>query len=112
MKEKHHRLSQLKHQLANKRRNGEREVVWKLNDIQLEYITGVLGYEVTPYLYSIQTRKLKNYGATQCSLLKELHHANKKGKKTIVRTVSYQELKTLEEYGNRYWIEKYKIRLI
>lgn len=112
MKDKQYKLSRLKYQLADKKRNGVREVVWKLNHSQLEYITGVLHHQVTPYLYRIQTRKLKNYGATQSSLLKELHHTNKRGKKTIVKKLSHQQLQILDEYGIKYWVEKCKINLI
>lgn len=111
MKNRQYRLAKLKYQLEDKKRNGIRYVIWKLNRVQVDYIVEILRYQVTPYLYRIQTRQLKNYRGTQNSLLKELHHANKEGKKTIVKKLSVQQLKVLDEYGLKYWTEKYRIKL-
>lgn len=111
MKDKQYRLAQLKYQLADKRNKGVRKVVWKLNRAQWEYVTEVLHYEVTPYLYRIQTKKLICYKATTSSLLKELHHANKRGKRSIVKKLSAQQRRLLDESGIKYWIEKYQINL-
>ena len=111
MKDKQYRLAKLKYQLQERKRNGTRYVMWKLNREQVEYIVESLGYQVTPYLYRIRTRRLKNYKATQSSLLKEIHHANKAGKKTIMKKLSAQQIKVLDQYEIKYWPEKYRIKL-
>ncbi len=111
MKDKQYRLSKLKYQLTDKKRKGVPQVIWKLNRAQKEYVTEVLHHEVIPYLYRIQTRRLKCYKATTNPLLKELHHKNKQGKKTIVKKLSAQERKVLDDNDRKYWPEKYQINL-
>lgn len=111
MKDKQYRLARLKYQLAERKANGARRLNWKLNRAQVEYITEVLRYPVSPHLYRIQTRTLKNYRETQSSLLKQLHQANKQGKKTVVKSLNKKEVEILEDYGYKYWVEKYTIKL-
>ena len=111
MNNKQHHLSKLKYQLREKKRRKIKEVVWKLHEEQLTYITQSLHYTVVPYLYRVRTRTLKNYRAVSSPLLKKLHHQNKRGKQYLVTCLSEADKILLDEHGVRYWVEKYKIIL-
>lgn len=111
MNNKQHQLSKLKYQLKEKKRRKIKEVIWRLREEQLTYITENLHYVVIPYLYKVRTRTLKNYRSVTSPLLKNLHHQNKRGKQYMITCLSEPEKKLLDEYGIKYWVERYKIIL-
>lgn len=110
MKAKCYKQSKLKKQLAEKRKQGVRVLVWSLTPIRRQEIEE-LGYIVEPYLFSIKTRTFQNIKNIQSTLLKDLHYMKKRGKEYEVRTLKYGEKEILEEYGIRYRPVKYKIYL-
>jgi len=102
--------SRLKHRLLDKKRNGVREVIWKLNPRQREFIENTLGFSAEPYLYTVRTRPFYNIRELD-SLLKEIHHKNKRGISECVFKLNSKQKKLLDEFGVRYSPCKYRIRL-
>lgn len=111
MKDKNYRLVRMKYDLADKKKRGQKAVIWRLSREQREYIIEVLHYEVTPYLFKIRTRKLVNYNSCNSPLLKELHHARKRNKDYVIKKLSREQKRQLDDYGIQYQAEKYLIKL-
>ena len=110
MTNKDYRLASLKRTLIEKRKNGQKEVIWKLNDVQLRYVSSFVN-DIIPYLYEINTRTFYNPDKIENPLIKEIYHANKKGQKKIYKRLSNRDLKDLERYGVKYHCFKYQIIL-
>lgn len=110
MKRKQYEASKTKKVLLDKRRRGEKEVIWKLSEIQLKEVEK-LGMRVEPFLYEIRTRRFNNVRILQSSLLKDIHYASRDGKWQIVRHLKKCDIKILEEYGINFYPIKYKIYL-
>lgn len=102
--------SNLKHQLLEKKRNGIRELIWKLNPEQVEFIRRKFGFSVEPYLFEVNTRPFHNIRNLEI-ILRDIHLKNKKGKKRAVFKLDKTEMKILDEFGVRYRPFKYKIKL-
>lgn len=110
MKRKEFELSRSKKVLLAKKRKGEKEVIWRIeNKEQLEYLKRF--FAVEPWLFEIRTRKFFNIRAITSNLLKDVHYANKKGKKTIVRKLKKSDFVNLDNYGVKYRTIKYRIIL-
>lgn len=99
-----------KHQLLEKKRNGVKEVIWKLNPGQVEFIQRKLGFKVEPYLYEVRTRTFCNVRNLD-SFLKDMHYKSKKGKQFTVTKLTLYQMDVLNELGIRYRPYKYRIRL-
>lgn len=110
MKRDAYENSRLKHQLLDKKRNGVREVIWKLNPYQIEFIENTLGFSAEPYLYTVKTRPFYNIRELD-SLLKEIHYKNKRGIRECVFKLNPKQRKLLDEFGVKYAPCKYKIKL-
>lgn len=109
MKNKENRISAIKHQLLEKKHNGVKEVIWKLTNLQREFVETSLGFYTEEYLYRIQTKKFYNIKDLD-NLLKKIHYLNKKGKKyTVLKLTPYQK-KLLNEYCVNY--KPYKFRIV
>lgn len=110
MKNSAYENSRFKYQLLEKKRNGIKEVIWKLNPNQIEFIEKTLGFEVESYLYEVRTRKFSNVYKLD-SFLKEMHYRNKKGKQFMVTKLNGYQKDALDVLGIKYRPYKYKIRL-
>lgn len=110
MKNKCYKQSKLKKQLAEKRNQGVKVIIWRLTPAKKQEIEE-LGYLVEPYLFSIKTRTFHNIKNVSSTLLKDLHYMKKRGKEYEVRTLKRGDKETLEEYGIKYRPVKYKIYL-
>lgn len=103
-------LANLKHQLRQKRENQEKEVVWKLNDEQKEYVEQ-LGYGVIPWIYEINTKPIPGVKYARAKIIRDVHYANQRKRKKLYRTLKPKEVKALQEHEVRYHVLKYKIIL-
>ena len=110
MTNKEYRLASMKHTLLAKRKAGQKEVIWKLNDEQLNYISSI-AKDIFPYLYEINTRTFCSTDKIASSLIKEIHFARKNGKKKLYKKLKRNELKELKQYGVEYRCLKYRIIL-
>ncbi len=111
MRKKDFRLSKLKKQLVQKKENGIKHVVWKINQEQLEYLSGLELFKIEPYLYTVKTRRCKGNYKDLPQLLKYLHQKNKKGVKQVTMYLSPEEVQLLNDYGVSHRVGKYKIIL-
>lgn len=109
MNNKKYHLSKLKKELELRKSKGNEYVIWNLSQEQREYLFN-LGYNIIVELYCIKTEKLIN-PKNQNAILKDIHYANKKGKKYIVRKLKKDELKILERFNVVCYPIKYKIFL-
>ena len=110
MKNSAYEESRFKHQLLEKKRNGVKELVWKLNPVQIAFIKRKFGFKVEPYLYEIKTRTFYNVRNLD-NFLKDIHYRNKRGKQfTVMKLTPYQR-DVLDELEIKYRPYKYKITL-
>lgn len=110
MKNGQNRLAGLKYHLRSKKAEGKKEIIQKLSGEQLIYIEK-LGYQTIPWLYEITTKRFINVKNADSALLKDIHYANKNGKRKIYRTLKRQEIKVLDDRGIYYRPYKFKIIL-
>lgn len=110
MKDREHRLSALKHQLAERKGNRQEYVIWALTEQQLEYVKN-LGYPVIPWIYRIRTKQMSPFFRSNDSILRVLHFANKKKKNTVFTRLKKGEKEVLDRAGIEYKPYKYKIIL-
>jgi len=104
-------LSQMKYKLNELKKRRVKSVIWKLTNKQREYIEEKLGYEVIPFLYEIKTKTFKDFSSLPNSKLKEIHCLNKRGKKTIVRSLKHGDIRVLEQYNVRFRPVEFEIFL-
>ena len=110
MKNADYQLSKMKQKLKDMEARRVKSVIWKLSKNQVEYIQN-LGDEVTPYLYEIKTRPFKEVRNLKDTILKDIHYANKNGKKSVVKKLTPKQRKILSEYGVVFRPMKYKITI-
>lgn len=114
MTNKEVRLSSLKFKLKNMKDERKKYVVWKLNPEQRDFVQ-TLGYQVTPWIYEVQTAIIENRAGLQTQkslgILWELHFARKRGQKKMYKHLKANEVKILEQYNVSFVPLKYKIIL-
>jgi len=110
MKKRAYESSKLKYQLLNKKRNGVKEVIWKLSPSQVEFIQRKFGFYIEPYLYEVKTRTFCNIKNLD-TLLKDLHYKSKQGKKFTVIKLTRHQKDVLDTLGIKYKPYKYRIKL-
>ncbi|MBR3003026.1 MAG: hypothetical protein IKF38_05680 [Clostridia bacterium] len=88
---------------------GKKEVIWSLKPEDVLNLAQF--YKITPYLYSMRTRKFSNIRYIKSPLLKELHYQHKRGKEFITRKLNKEELHLLQDHGITCKIIKYRIVL-
>lgn len=111
MKNKQHDLRALKYQLEKRKDNGQRNVKWKLNRRQFEYITEVLGYEALPYLYIVKTKRFQSRELREkYHILKVLHYAADK-RTYLTMSLTEKNRKILEDHNVLCRVAKYLIIL-
>ena len=103
-------MSKLKKQLLIKKEKRENNPCWKLSYEQKEFIEEVLGFEVTPVIYSIKTKPFKRVKDLN-HLLKEIHYSYKRGVFKIAKKLTPKDRNLLDEYGIKYGPFKYEIHL-
>jgi len=111
MKKYAYEHSKLKYQLLDRQRRGVKEVIWKLEPAQVEFIEHKFGFQVIPYLYEIKTRTFYNVKVLD-NLLKNIHYSCKRGKKVVVFKLSSKQKKMLNEFDVKYVPYKYKIKIM
>ena len=110
MKKYAYKNSRFRYQLLEKKRNGVKELIWKLNPAQIEFIQTKFGFEVEPYLYEVRTRTFCNVRNLD-AFLKDIHYRNKRGKQvTVIKLTPYQ-MDVLDELRIKYRPYKYRIIL-
>lgn len=102
--------SKLKYQLLEKKRKGVKEVIWKLNAEQKEFIEEYFKFPIEVYLYEVKTKTFYNVKALD-KLLKDIHFCNKRGKTTVVFKLNEKQKQLLDEFRVKYKPYKYKIKL-
>ena len=98
MKKNAYENSRFKHQLLEKKRNGVKELIWKLNPGQIEFIQRKFGFKVEPYLYEIRTRTFYNVKNLD-NFLKDIHYRSKRGKQFIIMKLTPYQKDVLYELG-------------
>ncbi len=111
MKNSAYRYSKIKHQLNEKKQRGVRQVSWKLNFDEVEFIEKYLHYRVEPYLYEVKTRPIQGVKSSGSKILKDIHYKSLRGNKTIILTLTDKGLKLLDECEIKYRPLKFKIYL-
>lgn len=111
MKGKAYEASRTKKQLLDKKRRGEKFVIWRISSkSQLQEIER-LGLKKEPWLYEIKTKPFYNVKAIKSTLIKDIHFANKQGKRFITCRLKASEKKLLDDFGVAYRPIKYRIDL-
>ena len=109
MTNKQHQFSKLKYELSKKKSEGVKTVIWKLNEEQIQFIRG-LGYQVTPELYEVCTKRIAVTG-NSTGIVKRINRSAARGEKKIVCSLRKKELKMLEELNVSCIPLRYKIIL-
>lgn len=111
MRRKDYLFSKTKNKLREYEHNGRKSVCWRLSKGQVEFIEQSMGKEVKPYLFEVQTRTFVNPEKLNSVILKKLHYASKKGRRSIVLKLRKKEMRVLDNYGIRYKCIKHEIIL-
>lgn len=95
-----------------------------MTNAERKFVEELLGKEnVVPFIYQITTKNLKDFKDEEgsiiiknvrdikSSIVREVHYANKAGKKTIGRSLKKQEMEELEKHGIKYRPIKFIIYL-
>lgn len=118
------KLKELGYKINGLKRQGKKKVEWKLTNVERKFVEKLLGKEnVVPFIYQITTKNLKDFKDEEgsiiiknvrdikSSIVREVHYANKAGKKTIGRSLKKQEMEELEKYSIKYRPIKFIIYL-
>ena len=109
MTNKQKQFSRIKCQLMQKKKDGNKDVICKLNQEQREYVTDTLGYRIIPWIYEISTTTIKIVSISEDIMLRQIYTAQRRGQKKIYRKLKHREKKALDVYGISYRPFKYKI---
>lgn len=110
MKKSQNDLYIMRCKLEEKRKNGVKEVLWKLNQQQRDFLTQQ-GYCIKPWLFCISTKEIWYVSKCESKLLKEIHFARRRGVRAIYKALSEHDKATLREHGIKYVVQKFKIIL-
>lgn len=118
------KLKELGYKINGLKRQGKKKVEWNLTNAERKFVEELLGKEnVVPFIYQITTKNLKDFKDEEgsiiiknvrdikSSIVREVHYANKAGKKTIGRSLKKQEMEELEKHGIKYRPIKFIIYL-
>ena len=111
MKNKQYEASKIKKMLLQKKRDGVKEVIWRVDSQARKDEIRRLGFPMIPWLYEIKTRPFKQI-AGKPTIIKDIHYAYKRGKMHLVRRLTEEDVKFLREYGVTVRELKYKIKLV
>lgn len=109
------KLKELEYKIKGLKRQGKKKVEWKLTNTEWKFVESLLGEEnVIPIIYQITTKNLKDFKDSEgsivvknvrdikSSIVREVHYANKAGKKTIGRSLKKKEMEDLDKYNIKY----------
>ena len=108
MNDSNKRMVKLENQLAAQIQKGNPGVIKRMTPEQAKFVREVLHYEVHPYLYEIQTKRIENNRSAMW-LLKEIHRAYKNGKKTICKKLRAKEVDVLTRESIKFQPVKYRV---
>ncbi len=104
------KLESLKHKIENLRRRDVKSKKWTLTNTERRFVEELLGEEkVVPFIYQIRTKSFSDLHGIKSSIVREIHLANKSGRKTIGRSLKKQEMEELEKHGIKYYPIKFII---
>lgn len=96
--------------LLAKKANGVKSVIWRLDSSYRRETIERMGLVAEPFLYEIKTKQISRV-ANKPSIVKDVHYASKRGKKTLVKRLTNEQMETLISYGFYVRAIKYKIWL-
>lgn len=97
------KLKELGYKINGLKRQGKKKVEWNLTVTERKFVEELLGEEnVVPLIYQIRTKSFKNLYNEKSLIIREIHFANKAGKKTIGRSLRKQEMEELDKQGIKY----------
>lgn len=118
------KLKELGYKINGLKRQGKKKEEWKLTNTERKFVEELLGKEnVVPFIYQITTKNLKDFKDSEgsivvknvrdikSSIVREVHFANKAGKKTIGRSLKKKEMQDLDRYKIKYHPIKFIIYL-
>lgn len=106
------KIKELGYKINGLKRQGKKKVEWKLTNSERRFVEELLGEEkVVPFIYQIRTKSFSNFNSIKSSIIRELHFANKAGKKTIGRSLKKQEMEELDKNKIKYHPIKFIIYL-
>lgn len=105
MKNSAYQMKQLKYKVMS---NKDPKKYWSLTREEIAYFEG-LGCIVKPAIFNIRTRKLIDYKNAKSSLLKQLHHDYKRGKKSINKFLTEKDVAILKENDIKHFPIKYRV---
>lgn len=118
------KLKELGYKINGLKRQGKKKVEWNLTNVERKFVEELLGKEnVVPFIYQITTKNLKDFKDEEglvviknihdikSSIVREVHYANKSGKKTIGRSLKKKEMQDLDRYKIKYHPKKFIIYL-
>lgn len=118
------KLKELGYKINVLKRQGKKKEEWKLTVAERKFVEKLLGEEnVVPFIYQITTKNLKDFKDSEgsivvknvrdikSSIVREVHYANKAGKKTIGRSLKKKEMQDLDRYKIKYHPIKFIIYL-
>ncbi len=112
MENENKKLRELRYKIENLKKRKVKKKVWSLTATEKEFVEELLGKEnVVPFIYQITTKSFKNLYNIKSSLIREIHFANKAGKKVIGRSLKKQEMEELEKNRIKYRPIKFIIYL-
>lgn len=100
-----------KYKIEELKRRRVRSKEWVLTNKEKQYIES-LGYEVIPIIYEVTTKHLKNLYSIKNHKLREIHYANKEGKRRIGMKLTKEDMQQLKEHNIRFRAVKFKIIII
>lgn len=106
------KLKELGYKINRLKRQGKKKEEWKLTNTERKFVEKLLGEEnVVPLIYQIRTKSFSNLHSIKSTIIKEIHFANKAGKKTIGRPLKKQEMEDLDANKIKYHPIKFIIYL-
>lgn len=106
------KLMELEYKIKALKRRGKKKVEWILTNTERKFLEEILGEEkLIPIRYQLYTKSFKDLYSIKSSIVKEVHYANKSGKKTIGRPLKKQEMEDLDTYKIKYHPIKFIIYL-
>ena len=105
-----HNFAKIKHQLLEKKRHGEKSVVWKLTADQNRYVNETLHMTTEPEIYLVRTRKIYTPGKWT-PIVREVNYAYKRKTFNLYRRLNNGELNELARHDVQVVPFKYRVYL-
>lgn len=103
MDEENKKLERLRYKIEDLKKRNVKKREWNLTNTERKFIEELLGEEnVVPIIYEIRTKSFKNLHNIRSSIIREIHFANKSGKKKIGRYLKKREMEELDKNNIKY----------